>query len=115
MSFFEKMLWHKDCLDHVPVRGTEFKTAERIQVTTSQHMSVRVIQVTSLVIHQDMMARIRTMESFSLEMTNEFDKAPVEFLARAHSREYIRAVNNHAKRMESDAVAVLLRPWNQSQ
>ena len=61
------------------------------------------------------MARIRTMESFSLEITNEFDKASVEFLARAHSREYNRAVNNHAKRMESDAVAVLLRPWNQSQ
>ena len=72
------VLSHQDCLGHLPRSDRDWECPERIH---------------------EIMAQIRDTASFDpeeneLEISSEFDKAPVEHLARAHSPEYIRFVND---------------------
>jgi len=81
------VLSHQDCLGHLPRSDRDWECPERIH---------------------EIMSQIRDTGSFDpeeseLEISSDFDKAPVEHLARAHSPEYIRFVNDLAKRVETMA------------
>ena len=81
------VLTHEDCLGHLPRSQQDWECPERVV---------------------DVMAGVRDAERFhpddgELEVSSDFDKAPAEMLARAHSKEYIKFVTDLAKRM-SDMV-----------
>ena len=81
------VLSHEDCLGHLPRSESDWECPERIQ---------------------DVMRAVGNPHNFDpeqgeLEVTSDFDKAPVELLARAHSKEYIKFVTELARRMRDMA------------
>ena len=48
--------------------------------------------------------------SHEIELSSDFEKAPVELLARVHSQEYIRFVHDLAKRMEGHQAPIPFTP-----
>ena len=81
------VLSHEDCLGHLPRSDSDWECPERIQ---------------------DVMRAVGNPHNFDpeqgeLEVTSDFDKASVELLARAHSKEYIKFVTELARRMKDMA------------
>ncbi len=88
------VLHHPDCLEHKPRQESDWECPERIEA---------ILQC----IEQ---SRADLIPSHEIEVSSDFEKAPVELLARVHSQEYIRFVHDLAKRMEGHKAPIPFTP-----
>ena len=76
------ILYHEDCLEHIPRRSSDWEAPDRIKSI------MRFINDSN------------NFQEHELEITSQFDKAPVELLSRVHSPEYITFVDTLSKQLQ---------------
>ncbi len=78
------ILYHDDCLEHTARRASDWEGPDRL-VSIMRRLRDR-----------------KEFPEFELEISNQFEKANVELLSRAHSPEYLSFVNNLSNKLNSD-------------
>jgi len=78
------VLHHSECLDHLPKSETDWEAPDRISsiinaLSRNDEISIRENEI---------------------QVSQEFDRASLEFLSRVHSAEYLTFVNNLSKELE---------------
>ena len=76
------ILYHEDCLEHTPRRQSDWEGPDRLQSITRQLTDTTIFKENEL------------------EISSQFDKAPVELLSRVHSPEYITFVDSLSKQLQ---------------
>ena len=76
------VLYHEDCLEHFPRRQSDWEGPDRLKCIMSQLNNSNLFRENEL------------------EISTQFDKAPVELLSRVHSPEYITFVDSLSKQMQ---------------
>jgi acetoin utilization deacetylase AcuC-like enzyme len=82
------ILYHDDCLEHTARRTTDWEGPDRLKEIMSR------------------IQRVGEFQDYELEVTNQFSKATVQLLGRAHSSDYIAFVDALSKQVNDSDISI---------